>query len=86
MTLDRRRSELEARSSAPPRFTQQTTMTPNLLNLTHTTTASQTPDPEDRDAGGTRPYQMQRAAHGVAEGWGSGNQHRIESRRGSNCA
>jgi len=36
MTFDRRRSELEARSSAPPRFTQQATMI-NLLNLTHTT-------------------------------------------------
>ena len=36
MTFDRRRSELRARSTAPPRFTQQSTMT-NLLNLTHTT-------------------------------------------------
>ena len=36
MTFDRRRSELEARRSAPPRFTQQATMI-NLLNLTHTT-------------------------------------------------
>jgi len=37
MRFDRRRSELEARSSAPPRFTQLSTMTTNLLNLTHTT-------------------------------------------------
>jgi hypothetical protein len=35
--FDRRRSELEARSSAPPRFTRQTTMIINLQNLTHTT-------------------------------------------------
>jgi hypothetical protein len=37
MTFDRRRSELEARSSAPPRFTQRSTMKTILLNLTHTT-------------------------------------------------
>jgi hypothetical protein len=37
MTLDRWRSELEARSSAPPRFTQLATMTNILLNLRHTT-------------------------------------------------
>ena len=35
--FDRRRSELEARRSAPPPFTQLSTMTINLLNLTHTT-------------------------------------------------
>jgi hypothetical protein len=39
MRLDRRRSELEARRSAPPSFTQQTAMITNLLNLTHTTSA-----------------------------------------------
>ena len=37
MTFDRRRSELEARSSAPPRLIQRSTMNTILLNLTHTT-------------------------------------------------
>ena len=34
--FDRRRSEIGAWRSAPPRFTQLSTMTTNLLNLTHT--------------------------------------------------
>jgi len=37
MTFDRRRGELSGSLSAPPRFTQLSTMTTNLLNLTDTT-------------------------------------------------
>jgi hypothetical protein len=37
MTFDRRRGELGSSLSAPPTFTQLSTMKTNLLNLTHTT-------------------------------------------------
>jgi hypothetical protein len=37
MTFDRRRGELKGSLSAPPTFTQLSTVTTNLLNLTDTT-------------------------------------------------
>ena len=40
MTFDRRRGELKGSLSAPPTFTQLSTVTTNLLNLTDTTCIS----------------------------------------------